>query len=67
MYRGVLFFFETNYGLMQHSCNEIRDRLLNALDSEYNVSINFDIRRCIREINQNVWINIRKRRFYMHL
>lgn len=38
-------FIETNYGLMQHSYIEIKDRLLKALDSEYNVSINFDIRR----------------------
>lgn len=29
--------FETNYGLMQHSPFEIKERLLKALDKEYNV------------------------------
>ncbi|XP_075229700.1 uncharacterized protein LOC142329191 [Lycorma delicatula] len=29
--------FETNYGLMQHSPSEIKEKLLKALDKEYNV------------------------------
>lgn len=41
-------YFETNYGLMQHSYIEIINKLLRALDSEYNVSIIFVLRRLIR-------------------
>ena len=36
-WRAVL--FETNYGLMQQSPIEIKERLLKALDKEYNVRI----------------------------
>lgn len=35
-------FFETTYGLMQQSPSEIKEKLLRALDTEYNVRIHLN-------------------------
>lgn len=42
--------FETNYGLMQHSHFEIKNKLLNALDEDYNVSVSYNLYNYFRKI-----------------
>lgn len=51
--------FETYYGLMQHSPSEIKERLLKALDKEYNVRkypLETDLNGKISILN---WTNLR--------